>query len=206
MPRHRTDNPQEVIDLAASALRLVGGILLLWAVLGTSTLALRLKLVDLSEGADLETLAEFAGTTLPYLLGAICFLVFAYFLRRRQAWAAVAAIVATTIALVISALALCALTFFVVTEYDTLALTIPIVFGAAFVYALAQLAYHLTKTFDAMRRLDRERPGGFEPVVAAALPASVLPASPPPLESTAPPTTIPTPASQEGPHAPATQG
>ena len=179
----RAFDPAETLDLAVRSLRLLGGIVLLWAALGTMTMILRFRMVDLSDDVDDDALAAFAASTAPYVAGGSLLLVFAHYLRRRRTWAAVAATAVVTVMFVTSAFALLGMIVYMLGEYDTLFMLVPIVFAAALVYALGQLTYHLTRTHDAIRRLDREEFGGFEPIVATPTTPSPLPITTAPLHS-----------------------
>jgi len=179
MPLHQPGDPHDLINVAATSLRLIGGILLLLATLGVLSLVVEFTLEDFfnSNHAVVELLVRLV----PYLLGGGAFLTTAYFVKRRHVWAVIVAICLTAMAAVMGLIVLAAL--FVLMEsthqFASPWMCIPLLLVALFTFALGQLTFHLTKAIGAMRYLD-PRPharGGFEaiaPVRAAALP-------PPPL-------------------------
>ena len=196
MPLRRTGDPWEVLQLAVSSLRLIGGILLMLAALGTLTLIVRLRLGSLLDGD--EIVVQFLARTVPYILAGGCFLGVAHFLKRRHSWAAVVAICLTSGACLVALLLLGSMIVLVQTpEYDSAWMAFPILVVALIAFALGRLVVHLTSTFQAMREIENPQPGGgFEPV-------GVLPVLPPPQLSPSPSSS----SSRDGdPHASAPQG
>ena len=173
---HRPGDPWEMMELAVSSLRLLGGILLLFSALATMIVFLRDRLTF--GGLAWEAWAR----GLMYVPPGLIFLVLAHFLARRRRWAAVAAIALTTIAFVAVLLSWASLAMLMLHEQSWMMLTV-VAFGFAVVFAVGRLLFHLTKTFDAMRQLQpRERERSFEPILPPAppLPVSPLPPSPSP--------------------------
>jgi peptidoglycan/LPS O-acetylase OafA/YrhL len=191
--RRVSDEPWEVVHLAAASLRLVGGIFLLMGVAGMLTLGLVLGF----DGFDPDrVLLRFVTNTLPYLAAAGAFLYAARYVNRRRRWAVVVALCLTSGACLVAMAVLVSLIALAQTrEFESILMAIPIVLVAAFTYACGRLIFHLAATFEAMRQLDNPRPStiGFEAIPT--LPDVVLP--PPPL---------PVPGSDGGSHADPAQG
>jgi peptidoglycan/LPS O-acetylase OafA/YrhL len=179
MPIHRPGDPLDVLDVAAASLRLIGGILLLVAVLGMLSLIVEFSVEDFFNST--QPLVETLVRLVPYVLGGGAFLGVAYFVKRRRRWAAIVAICLTAMAALVSLIVLAAL--FVLMDrtrgFESPLMCIPLLLVALFTFALGQLTFHLTKTIAAIRYLDpRPYPRvGFEaiPSVRAA------PMPPPPL-------------------------
>ena len=188
MPRdRRIEGPADVLDLAAGSLRLCGAILLLWSMIAAGPALLRYRVLGGYRRQDdlIESLTELAA----YALGGVAFLVVAHFIRRRHTWAGVVAFWLVMLALVLAALGTAAMIVVMLNEPPQWWLVVPITFGLLLVFALAQLTYHLSKTFAAMRAAGSETAGtgtrGFETIVGDersapfALPLPTTTANPP---------------------------
>jgi hypothetical protein len=148
--RRRPDDPAEVIGLAVSSLRLIGGIMLLFTTLSV-TIALLAGIAGQSSSPEQWIRAAM------YVPLALTYFLAAHFLARRHVWAAVAAIVLTILTLVGSAVVSTALIVLLVTwDFPVLTL-IPAAAGVLFTGAVAVLARHLTKTFYAIRQIEPTR-------------------------------------------------
>jgi hypothetical protein len=199
MPRHRTGDPWDVLELAAASLRFIGGILLMLAMLGVLVLIVRLRVDEYIDGKTI--VVQLAARTLPSLLAGGLFLVLAHFVKRRRPWAAGVALALTMIQFAGMLFGTAMIVMAVIHEGEITVLVVPAVFMMLVTYALGHLVFHLTRTFDAMRQVEPAvHQKAFEPIVAA---TPVRPAAPPlPVQPLPPPSS----SSFGDPHAPSTPG
>jgi hypothetical protein len=177
MPIHRPDDPHDVISMAASSLRLVGGILLLLVAIGMTSIGLEFEWEQLING-DGRLVGALLRTMSCALVGA-AFLVAAFFVKRRHAWAAIMGMCLSAMATLAGIILAAALFVLLGTpQFGSPWFCVPMLLVALFTFAVGTLTFHLSRTLAAIRLLNPRPTGrGFEAIPP--LRASPLP--PPPL-------------------------
>lgn len=144
MPLPPKGDPRRGLHLAIRWMRVLGGLLLLFAT-----------------GACIVG----ALTALLYLLPVgLCFIVLPIYLRRRQFWAVVASTCLASVASLVPLLALVKLVLFFDSQPFHSAMLIPLGVLLLMLLGFAQLIYHLSRSFDAIKYLE-PAVRGFEPIM-----------------------------------------
>src|SRR5437588_11007671 len=139
MPLYPIGDPRRPLLLAIRSTRLVG---LVFTILGMLVVGLMgVSVPRARSGGFLPALLALMGFI--YLIPGILYIVFSVFLARRQPWAVVATIILAALHAVLAALALVAA---ILTQN-----MIQIGITALWVAAMAQLIFHLSKSFDSIR-------------------------------------------------------
>ena len=160
MPIPPKGDPRRPLHLAIRSMRLLGGILILFATCVGATFVLRVS------GSSRRPPIAALISILLYLLPGASFILLALFLARRQLWAVVASICLASMALLGALLALLGLLISAFGPHADFqpVLLVPLGVTAIVVAALVQLIYHLARSFTAIRIAEpQER--GFEPIM-----------------------------------------
>ena len=196
-------DPQRPLALAVRSTRFLGILFIGLGMCGTVPLFLR-GLGVATRPAATTPLAAMGfvalGTILLYFGPGALYLVCSVFIARRRTWAVVTAMVLAGFHILLLAIAMAAVGvvyFSAVARARSSAgyLLIPIGVVVAFIVALAQLEFHLSKCFEAIRRAPVDMQRGFEPLPLAHLAPAAQPVPPPP------PADIPLPGDSHGPPA-----
>ena len=157
MPFPRRSDPRRPLALAVRSTRAIGIVLLLFTVATAAPLLMSRRMFAL--GAPFMIM-QLLGLMM-YLAPAVIYLICSMFLQRRQFWAVVLALVIASIQLLLMLLAVIML-FAVSSLNQSPFLLIPIGIFALFILALAQLIYHLARSFEAIKFVPPEEGRGFE--------------------------------------------
>jgi hypothetical protein len=161
MPIPPRGDPRRPLHLAIRSMRLLGGILVLFATCATVPFVIRAGTGRTAPPWAMLIVLAF------YLVPGAGFIVLSIYLARRQAWAVVASICLASMALLVILLALLGLAMFAFGPHADfeLVLLVPLSVTLLIAAALGQLIYHLAKSFEAIRIAEpQER--GFEPIMA----------------------------------------
>lgn len=160
-------DPRRPLHLAVRSLRVLGVILVLFSLctLGPTTL----PMLRSGRGGPGNFPVFLVLAVLVYLVPGVLYLVFSIFLARRERWAVIGGLVLASVHGALSLLALVSMALVAATGQVPGPAVIPLVVMALVVVALAQLIYHLARSFEAIRYPPfgvEER--GFEPLNVAA--------------------------------------
>ena len=165
------------MHLAVRSMWVFGSVLLLVGLCGIGG-----SLFSLAGGATVPPhigLLQLLGATFYWLPG-VLFIVFAVYLQRRQFWAVVGGMVVACVELLLLLMGLAVLLVFHFAPHSDLPRAFLIVIGvmAVAAAALAQLVYHLARSFQAIREppYGKEQ-HGFEPVMAVRVSGQPAPAN-----------------------------
>ena len=153
MPLYPVGDPRRPLQLAIRSSRLLG---LVFTILGMLVVGLTGTLGQRTRGGGFMPMI-LAALGFIYLIPGILYIVFSVFLARRQPWAVIATMILAALHGLFAVLAL----------FAALAAQNPIQIGitALWVAAMAQLIFHLSKSFESMRAEQGEyAPRGFEPI------------------------------------------
>ena len=160
MPIPPKGDPRRPLHLAIRSMRLLGGMLVLFATCVTIAFVLRRGPM---RGSSVP--AFYFIFVVFYLLPGTCFIVFSIFLARRRMWAVVASLCLASVGCLVALGATGVMIVLIVANRAAdWGAMIPIGVMALIVAALGQLIYHLARSFAAVRYTAPEE-RGFEPIM-----------------------------------------
>jgi hypothetical protein len=104
-----------------------------------------------------------------YIGPGVAYLLFSIFLKRRQFWAVVAALVLASIQLLFTLAGMVAIVIAILGRQNLAAAVLPMFIYGMFILALAELIHHLAMSFEAIKHMHPEEQRGFEPLMMQAL-------------------------------------
>ena len=169
MPLPPRGDPRRPLHLAIRSTRLLGG---LFVVIGL--LALGLPMLYMFRGGGAGPMAiTLAVGAMAYLVPGIAYILCAIYLRRRQLWAVIVGIVLASIQLLLVLFGLVGIAVGLANAGSVVPVFLFVYLGLIVLVgvALAQLIYHLARSFEAIKHPPfGEEIRGFEPLPVAPLP------------------------------------
>jgi hypothetical protein len=182
MPLPPKGDPQRPLRLAVRSTRILGILFVAIGLLGMLPIFFLRggRGAGAGGGLSLALMSVVAMTTiLIYVAPGALYLVCAVFIGRRRTWAVITAMVLAGIQLAFLMLGLVSLLVMFLSAAPgarSMTALIPLGIGALVLVALAQLEYHLSKCFEAIRHAPVDEQRGFEPLPAApVVPTAVVP-------------------------------
>ena len=153
-------DPRRPLHLAVRSMRILG---ILYLGLSTCVGSAFLRF-----GRGMGISFALIGAILFYVTPGVCYVIFSIFLQRRQFWAVVASLVLAGVNVILILISLVFMTVAIAQSRGTVVeFAIPLGAVMLILAALAQLIYHLSLSFEAIKYTP---PGerGFEPLMASA--------------------------------------
>jgi hypothetical protein len=178
MPLPPRGDPRRPLYLAVGSMWVLGVLLVAFSLCAIGSFVFLLRSMNSrGGGASMPAWAPFVGV-LTYLVPGVLYIVFAIFAGRRRLWAVIGALVLASIQCLFTLFALVMMTLMAVTQ--TAMALFPLAIVLLIVIALAQLMFHLAKSFEALRYPPfGQEEHGFEPIgVRPATPSGTPPQAP----------------------------
>jgi hypothetical protein len=160
MPLPPKGDPRRPLHLAVRSTRVLAG---LFIALGSCGL-----LPMLLYGLRFGRLRGSVFFLLFYLGPGAAYLVFSIYLKQRKFWAVVCALILTSIYLTLTLFGAAMFAYMIVREPARAEdgwMTIPVALLLLVILALAQLVFHLIRSFEAIKYIPPEEQHGFEPIM-----------------------------------------
>jgi hypothetical protein len=168
-------DPRRPLHLAVASCRLLGVLGLLATTCMGVSLFMLLARVRLGPGGRGPNLVLAFGPFALFAAIGVAYLVFAHFIKRRQFWAVVAALVLTGLVSLLALLSTVASVIAIVASGATASRPAWMTLGvqALVLAALGQLIYHLARSFAALKLAPPDEARGFDVLPVAVVPTDV---------------------------------